>query len=723
MAEILLANMIEKCNYDRNYMSWGDYAVWHNPKTHKFSVKCLNKQKALNNVGVESIIVNGKNIGGLENFKEFEYRSFRLDVLTYTALKLVYKKGLPELPTLTIKLVLDDSGLKISVNTPKNCVVNFAGEFNWGKGGSANCFPMSLSNKSKVVRSAIGPASSNKDNILFDRLSDNAIAIDGAKDIRIKYDWKKKKYAFRISTGEAKSQKCAHVHVLKNILANKFNIKYSPLNRNRTFNTPPMGWMTWYAVKFDACEEKVLKNAKWQAENLKDYGANSIWIDWEWCHKDFEGGREDETDNCRPDKQKYPRGLDYVASEIKKLGLVPCLWLGLAVEPRLCDFMKENPEVVLAEYKWWCGKYFYDFSHPKYLNEFLPQALKNVRKWGYEAFKLDTITQGKIINEKHHAKLYNPNLTQMDLQRNFAKTARKNLGEDCYMLCCAAETDGDILWASDIFDAARIGGDIFSWKSFINNGVVRALRYYPLHNNQFVADCDNLVLREEFNDITQAASRVYFVSMLGMPVTFGDEFDALDQARINLLKSALPVLDVHPMDIQRQTEFDKILKMNLVIEKEWDSYNILNVFNKNEQANSATINIQNDLDVDAGKYLVFDYTKDKFIGLVESEFDVEFDANESRVFSIRKVLGRPQIISTSRHITQGAAEIEKCEWSEKDKKLLIKAKLIKDAEYVITLFVPEGYSIDKDLIKISNNVYKKIITPTKTDTQEIKIQF
>ena len=149
--------------------------------------------------------------------------------------------------------------------------------------------------------------------------------------------------------------------------------------------------MTWYAVKFDACEEKVLKNAKWQAENLKDYGANSVWVDWEWCHKDFAGGRDDETDNCKPDKQKYPRGLDYVASEIKKLGLVPCLWLGFAVEPRISDFMKENPEVVLTEYKWWCGKYFYrgqlqlqDRSQPYWRSQYRAQILKDTRDWALQ---------------------------------------------------------------------------------------------------------------------------------------------------------------------------------------------------------------------------------------------------------------------------------------------------------------------------------------------------
>ena len=68
----------------------------------------------------------------------------------------------------------------------------------------------------------------------------------------------------------------------------QYHINYTPLNKNSTFSKPPVGWMTWYSVGFDACEETVLKNARWMSENLKKYGADCIWVDWEWCHKALE---------------------------------------------------------------------------------------------------------------------------------------------------------------------------------------------------------------------------------------------------------------------------------------------------------------------------------------------------------------------------------------------------------------------------------------------------
>ena len=45
--------------------------------------------------------------------------------------------------------------------------------------------------------------------------------------------------------------------------------------------------MTWYSVKFEANEEVVLKNARFQRQFLYDYGAKSIWIDWDWYHEEF----------------------------------------------------------------------------------------------------------------------------------------------------------------------------------------------------------------------------------------------------------------------------------------------------------------------------------------------------------------------------------------------------------------------------------------------------
>lgn len=705
------------------YASWNSYAVLFDKGNGTFSIKCLDKNDAVYNVKIANIILGGKSIGGVENFGKCICKSQRSRTKESVFLSVKYTEGNTGLEELALKFTVSSKGIKFDVKTPENCIVEISGKLSWGDGGCINTYPMSSCKNNSVLRSAIGPASSDKDNMLFDRLCDNGLLIDGAENIRIKYNWSDKCYEFNAITGKRPCEKTMYISVLEDIMANQYGIEYAPLSRERTFKKPPVGWMTWYSVKFDACEERVLKNAKWMSENLKKYGAECVWVDWEWYHKDYSGTRTDGVDTFNPDKEKYPHGLKYISDKIKELGLVPALWIGFTNDGAMNEYIKENPEIIFADEPVWCGRYFFDFTHPKYLNEFLPKALANVPKWGYDVVKYDTLPMSMMKHEKYHNRLYNPSLTTKEAYRTMIEKTRSELGDKCYMLSCCSDNDADVLWGIGVFDSARIGNDIFEWKEFLREGVERTIKFYPLHNNALIPDSDNVVMREEFNDIYQAASRIYFVSMLGLPITFGDEFDALDDKRIDFIKSCLPVLDIHPMDAYRNKYPKDLLKMNLAIEKEWESYNVLNVFNHAAQENKADILFGDDMGLAVAQYLVYDYTYDKFIGIKESGFTVELKGCESRIFSVRKKTNHPQVISTSRHISQGAAEINDMQWNEKTNELKVSAELIDNVPYVVTLYVPDGFVPDDDLEFIEDNIYKKTIVSETGGTENIKIKF
>ena len=357
------------------------------------------------------------------------------------------------------------------------------------------------------------------------------------------------------------------------------------------------------------------------------------------------------------------------------------------------------------------------------LNEFLPKALECVPNWGYEAVKYDTLPMSMMKHEKYHENMYDPTLTTKEAFRNMIKKTRSVLGENCYMLSCAAVNDQDVLWGADVFDSARVGGDIFKWDEFLKEGVERTLRYYPLHNNVLYPDSDNVVMREEFNTINQAASRIYFVSMLGLPITFGDEFDALDEKRIEFIKECLPVLETHPMDIYRHKKPEEILKMNLAISKPWENYNVVNVFNMCADARSTEVLLKEELGLVGGEYIVYDYKLNRLVGIIDRTFTVSLGGCESRIFSIRENLGRPQVISTSRHISQGVAEIRDMQWNEQSCELTIRAEVIRENAYTLTLYVPDGYVAPSDVEQVQNFIYKKTIVPKRTGNEDIKICF
>ncbi len=165
-----------------------------------------------------------------------------------------------------------------------------------------------------------------------------------------------------------------------------------------------------------------------------------------------------------------------------------------------------------------------------------------------------------------------------------------------------------------------------------------------------------------------------------------------------------------------------IIKMNLAIEKPWESYNVVNIFNTTSEKKIVEINLEKDLGLDNAEYLVYDYTEDSFVGIVNDSFKVELDKCESKVLSVRRRLDIPQIVSTSRHLSQGAAEIKALKRPNANE-IILEAEVIDGADYTITLYIPDGFKASKHLINIGTSLYKKTITPKKTETEKIKFSF
>lgn len=641
--------------------------------------------------------------------------SFGMDAHTLTVR---YTRDAKDLASIVLYFTVSATGVVMNADFDQGCHITFVGDAIWGE----DAFPMSDIENSTQLRCAYGPAASDADNLLFDRATDSALRISGGKKARFRYDWAKKNYTLTLTTGVLDMERKFRFEFENDIMAKRYHIHYAPMSKKRGYAKPPVGWMTWYAVKFDACEENVLENAAWQAEHLKDFGADTLWVDWEWYHNAFNTIRTDGVNSLLPDPVRYPHGLKYVSDKIRELGLKPALWIGYTHEQGMSEFIEKNPDVILHEETTWCGTYFYDLSHPTYLNEYLPKAIQNVHDWGYTAIKYDTIPMTLQMHEKHHGKMYDPSLTTCEVYRNMVKKTRELLGEDFYMLSCSGSSDRAVLWAADIFDAARIGDDIFAWDEFVNNCVALTMRYYPMHNIVLYNDPDNLIMREEYNTYAQASSRAYFVSMLGLPMTFGDVLSALPADRVDLIKRCLPVLDIHPMDVRRHVHDMRVLTINLNVELPFESYTVLDVFNLQEAETEYKIRLGADLYLDEGFYHVYDYTKNTYLGMANDALTFALGACESRILCLRPALAHPQILSTSRHITQGAAEIEALSWNEG--KLTFTSALVKNDAYTVKLYVPDGYVPKGDLLtETEPHVYTYSFMPDETKSYTFEFEF
>jgi hypothetical protein len=124
----------------------------------------------------------------------------------------------------------------------------------------------------------------------------------------------------------------------------------------------------------------------------------------------------------------------------------------------------------------------------------------------------------------------------------------------------------------------------------------------------------------------------------------------------------------------------------------WAQVMLLN----NNKSNSKTVSAPlsgnmtetGSLGLDASsQYFVFDFWKQKYLGRLNGteKLSVNLLPLESAICSVRKVLTRPQVLSTNRHVMQGMVELHHVNWKTKTKTLSGKADVIGGEDFVITI--------------------------------------
>ena len=694
------------------------YMVAFDEESHsiEFSEESLEARVTMS---LDGLFVSGERRLSYSCFDRCEVSRTLTDNLTQLLIR--YRSDNEELPAPQLLIKIDGRGISLVSSELDFYEFRASGHIYFGEGEKLRSIS-ARDNEETAFRSAIGPATSRGDNAIYDGERDAVFVIDGIRDLRIKYDFAKGAYGYSLRTMSEGVAEKIRFFVRKDWLAEKFTAEYKPLRKRGNFDGPPSGFMTWYALKFDTCEERLLQNVDFQKKHLKDYGANTVWVDWEWCHRRYERERDDGVNNLSPDLEKYPHGLGYVSEKIKEAGFNSAVWIGATNDISFSDFEKENPGVSLAHDETWSGMYYYDISCEEYLNGYLPRAFGQIKDWGFDAVKYDTLPNCITAHEKFHGNMKHPELTTYTAYRNMLKKTREILGEDVFMLGCGGSL-GAALYGLGYFDATRVGPDLFTWERFAEN-LCRVSEYYPLHNNAIMVDADCVVLREEYSNSAEARSRLASIALLGLPLTFGDDLPALPKERVELLKRGLPVLKTFPAS-HKCPITDGVSRLFVTkIAKEWESYTVVGVTNLSDKEIRRSIDFSTDLRLCQGEYLAYSFFDGERVPCLAGGFEVTLAPHDTAVIAVRELTSVPQLLSTSRHITQGAAEIESMSFG--DNKLSIKASLVADDEYKLAIYLPRGYeflSTNVGKPEMSGDVLVIKYTPTECGSVDFEISF
>ncbi len=458
----------------------------------------------------------------------------------------------------------------------------------------------------------------------------------------------------------------------------------------------------------------------------------------------YQGGLPDTWIDWRLDR--FPGGLEGYCNSVRKAGFLPALWMGCffsdnATAAAHPDWFVQGADGKPFPSPW--ASYGVDTTNPEAVEALIRPTFRGLRNAGLDYVKIDQLRHMLYDNFHHNPQWFAAKgIGPADLFRNYLRIAREELGRDTFILSCWGVLPESI----GLADACRIGGDGY--------GPVTLQQYNSFNGLVWLNDpdhCDVLPKKaaaeagnvRETRDIAAVPNdtliRPALASIAGSMLMLSDA-PAVYQDDRNLrgLRKSSPVVSSVPgqlydfdpkkTDILRDTErcaiqsgtspspidadqFGDVCPFWLnEFNTDFDHWNVLHHLNwTNKPMAALKIDIA-DLGLDPAKsYIVHEFWSGKTLGVVKGSFEAPaLDPMGLQSFAIREVLARPQLVSTNRHLSQGAAEVEMLTWNAATLTLEGRSRVVARDDYQILIRVPSGYkpaeaTVDRKPVQTSLN--------------------
>jgi hypothetical protein len=508
---------------------------------------------------------------------------------------------------------------------------------------------------------------------------------------------------------------------------------YSRLD-DSAFPSAPLIWGSWTAYYYEAKESDIVTNTDWLSKNLGPYGFQYVQLD-----DGYDRGRKNGHYWIEHwDKSLFPHGPEWLASYIKSKGFKPGLWL---VPNSYAGFFDSHPDWYVYDTS---GNVIKDYLTPAldYTNpavqDWLKKLFSTLKGWGFEYFKFDgEFSLPAYVPDLDISRLYNKNADPVASYRDRLKLIRSVIGPGTFIEGCVAGTP---LNGIGYFNSCFNGEDMYnSWKgsyavfssinanAFLNHMVIyvmpgEGIDVSPLMSPEEARtkmaprSIEVALTREDpFTGfgvtLPEARTLVSMVSLTGVAYPLTSVMPRLPEERVKLLKMTMPTLPIIPVDLYSrgsEISWDKFkfttpgtyihnypeitdLKVNAASGK----YDVVAMTNWRNGNISRSVRFGDKLGLDPDTpYIVFDFWNQKLMGVFSKEFTAGIETHDTRVFLVHPLLGHPQLIANSRHIS-GVYSIIDLLWDESRKTISGSSKTIQGEPYSLFLYVPEGWSPSK----------------------------
>lgn len=502
-------------------------------------------------------------------------------------------------------------------------------------------------------------------------------------------------------------------------------------------------YCTWYHA--GASDEKRLaENAEFAAKHLAPFGLDVIQIDDKWqaltpsfCKPETRKRGSGPVKTFVESNDSYPNGMGATAKNIADQGLTAGIWfMPFAGGYRTSYFADKQdlfahwPDGTPIEDPRWSGSLL-DLSNPK-TQAFVHERTKRIYDWGYRYFKLDGMHTGAVTHNVYvntdwrtdgfsnsenfigtqeapgksnaqtpSAALHDQGKTHIEAYRIGLDTLRA-AAPDAFVLGCNVSQNMRSMGAAfDKIDAMRIGPDNGSggrgdWKA-VTKGPMHGTNLYFLNARVWHNDPDPVYVRQS-NPLESARWMISWVAVTGSMLTTSEQFADLPPERLDLLRRAMPSVfrETRAGEKLVSRPVDLFKSENARIWLLTDSRrnvrrDVLGLFNWNPgeeetiECRMEQIGLAEDR-----SYVAFDFWANRFTEPIKGKIRETLPAGTCRVLALRQKADHPQLLGTSRHITQGIIDVLEETWSAVSRTLSGRSSVVAGDPYELRIAVPTG---------------------------------
>jgi len=312
----------------------------------------------------------------------------------------------------------------------------------------------------------------------------------------------------------------------------------------------PVGWCSWYYYFTDIDEQRI-------TENLAALQRLRGQLRFDYFQVD--DGYQEEIGDWLTTNPKFPRGMAWVAEQIREAGLTPGLWTAPFIAKPESRVLREHPEWFVKNdagepcFALWnpawgvrSSCYALDTTHPEAL-DWLRYVFRTLaRDWGYRVLKLDFLYAAALPGRR-----YDPQATRAAALRRGLEAIREGAGDDAFLLGCGCP----LAPAIGVVDAMRIGPDVAPWWTNLFSRTVQRnqhgistlhairntlTRAYS-HQRWWLNDPDCLMVRDTDTALTEHEVRTLatVIAITDGMIIFSDRIEKLSPARVDLLERTL----------------------------------------------------------------------------------------------------------------------------------------------------------------------------------------